>query len=139
MFSIIITAHGTLATAFKQSIRMIYGETSQVYSVNFEDGENADTLKMKLLEVIEKNGLQEVLVLTDIFSGTPFNAASMIAFTRKNVKVVAGANLPICLEAVANQQTETVYDFVSRIIQIAPDTIKPLNDLITVSEGDDLL
>ncbi|WP_018665377.1 hypothetical protein [Heyndrickxia acidiproducens] len=56
---------------------MIYGETSQVYSVNFEDGENADTLKMKLLEVIEKNGLK---IGTDISGNSlsPFASTSSL-------------------------------------------------------------
>lgn len=53
--------------------------------------------------------------------------------------VVSGVNLPICLEAVANQTQKSLNELVPYIQQIAADSVKSFKSLMTAEEEDQLL
>lgn len=138
MTSILICAHGELAKEFKNSTEMIFGTVQDVYPISFHPGENTVDLKNKIEDVIEDNALDEVLVFTDIFGGSPYNASSMIAMENDKVDVVAGVNLAIILETVA-MSSLALQDLVQNVNNIAPETIKVFSEVRkNIDEEDDL-
>ncbi|WP_040977800.1 PTS sugar transporter subunit IIA [Oceanobacillus jeddahense] len=140
MFSIIVAAHGNLAASLMESGEMISGEAKNVYSVEFRPGENTDTLIEKYNIIINGEGLTDskILFLVDLFGGSPYNAASMLAMKNENIDIITGVNLPIYLETKMNQNSKELEEVVSYIKEIAPSTVVSFKDLAANVEEDDL-
>lgn len=136
LYSIIVCAHGDLAESLKRSVEMIFGKTEAFYPIRFVPGENLEDIKKKLVAVVEKYELNNILVLTDLFGGSPYNASATLAFERNDMDVVSGVNLPICIEAVANRTQKSLDQIVPYIQQIAVDSVKSFRSLMTEEEED---
>ena len=95
---LIVTSHGHLADEILKSASMIAGDMSDIISVcmEAEDGLDGTTVKMK--EAFASCENQPLIVIADLFGGTPFNVASMLAGTRENTRVVSGMNLGMIIE-----------------------------------------
>lgn len=99
MVSVIIAAHGKLSGELLNSAEMILGKQDNVDTLTFIPGENTEDLKAKYNKSLEKfKDSSEVLIVVDLFGGSPYNAAFEIAMTHKNVEVLTGASMPMMLE-----------------------------------------
>ena len=93
----ILAGHGNIAVEMKNSIEMIAGEYPNVYVITFQLGDGIETLKDKYLNIINQSTEQPFIIITDIFSGSPYNAAAMLAMQLGNIEVISGLSLPLCL------------------------------------------
>lgn len=101
MYNLMIITHGPLALALKETLKMFTGNVEDVYAVGLtETGVEEFREKVnKALEECYEEG-NELLVLVDLFGGTPFNISMLdIKNKYKNVEIIAGANLPLVIEA----------------------------------------
>ncbi|MCO7124329.1 mannose/fructose/sorbose PTS transporter subunit IIA [Sporolactobacillus shoreicorticis] len=137
MYSIVVCAHGDLAESLKRSVEMIFGEANNFYPIRFVPGENLEDIKKKLTETVDANHLKDVLIFTDIFCGSPYNAAAAYAMTHNNVELISGVSLPLCLEAVSNQSIKSLEEIVEWLKQVVPDTFKVLKDVLKEQEEED--
>lgn len=130
MYSIIICAHGNLAESLKKSAEMIFGKIENVYPISFVPGENQEDIKKKINEMIKGNQLKEILILTDLFCGSPYNASAALAYENKNMDVLAGVNLPILLEAITNQSQKDLPEIAAYLKRVSSETIKLFSDIL---------
>lgn len=93
----ILAGHGNIAVEMKNSIEMIAGEYPNVRAITFQLGDGIETLKDKYLTIINQSTEQPFIIITDIFSGSPYNAAAMLAMQSENIEVISGLSLPLCL------------------------------------------
>lgn len=93
----ILAGHGNIAVEMKNSIEMIAGEYPNVRAITFQLGDGIETLKDKYLKIINQATEQPFIIITDIFSGSPYNAAAMLAMQSENIEVISGLSLPLCL------------------------------------------
>ncbi|KRL40129.1 MAG: PTS sugar transporter subunit IIA [Liquorilactobacillus nagelii] len=114
---VILVGHANTAVSMKQAIEMIYGEAPDIYTLTFSPKEGLADLKVKLEKQIAGFEDDQVLVVTDLFSGTPYNAAATLAISGKVTDVIAGMSLPICLEIVPLIQSATVEQVVTTVMQ----------------------
>ncbi|AUJ31939.1 MULTISPECIES: PTS sugar transporter subunit IIA [Liquorilactobacillus] len=114
---VILVGHANTAVSMKQAIEMIYGEAPDIYTLTFSPKEGLADLKVKLEKQITGFEDDQVLVVTDLFSGTPYNAAATLAISGKVTDVIAGMSLPICLEIVPLIQSATVEQVVTTVMQ----------------------
>lgn len=101
MYNLMIITHGPLALALKETLKMFTGNVEDVYAVGLtETGVEEFREKVnKALEECYEEG-NELLVLVDLFGGTPFNISMLdIKNKYKNVEIIAGVNLPLVIEA----------------------------------------
>ncbi len=76
---IIIASHGEFAAGIHQSGSMIFGEQEKVQVVTFMPNEGPDDLYAKINNAVAAfDAEDEVLVLADLWSGSPFNQASRV-------------------------------------------------------------
>ena len=136
MNSIIICTHGDLGAAMKDSVEMIFGQTNELYPISFHPGENTEDLLRKIDAVIQERYLKNVLIFVDLFAGSPYNAASMLAMKNSQIEVIAGVNLGICLEAISNKDSKSLKELVDYLKQIAPLTVKSFRDFINDEEDE---
>jgi PTS system mannose-specific IIA component len=102
MIGIVITTHCNLGDALIDAAQFILGKRPEsMVSVSVDLNENAEILRKKIAEGIKKVDQQKgVLILTDMFGGTPSNL-SYSFLEEGHVEVLSGVNLPILIR-VAN-------------------------------------
>jgi mannose/fructose/sorbose-specific phosphotransferase system IIA component len=138
MVSIIICTHGEMGIEIKKSMEMIFGKTESIFPISFQPGENTDDLISKMENVISEHQLTEVLAFVDLVGGSPYNAASTVAMKGKvDIDVVAGVNLPLCLEAITSQSL-SLTEMIDHLRSVAPETIKIFSDLQVEFEEEEL-
>lgn len=113
---IIVAAHGKLATELINSAEMIFGKQENIYAIEFIPGENTENLKNKY-NVCLKNSetSKEVLVVVDLFGGSPYNAAFEIAATNENIDILTGASIPMLLEILEMREDSNIEDIIKNI------------------------
>lgn len=101
MIGIVIVTHKQLGDALIDAAEFILGTRPEgVVSVSININENADKLRGKISEGIKNVNRQEgVLILTDMFGGTPSNL-SYSFLEEGRTEVISGVNLPILIKAV---------------------------------------
>lgn len=120
---IIIASHGKFAEGIHQSGSMIFGEQEKVQVVTFMPSEGPDDLYAHFSNAIAQfDADDDILVLADLWSGSPFNQASRIMGENPNRKfaIITGLNLPMLIQAY----TERMMDATAGVEQIAANIIK---------------
>lgn len=121
MIGILVLTHGELGVKFLETARMI-GLTSDeaVVALAIDPTSSPDSLREQVAKAINKvNSGSGVLVLTDLFGGTPTNI-SLSFLQEGKVEVVTGLNLPMLIKSV-NSRTE--FDL-TPLAQLAADAGK---------------
>jgi len=103
MMGVVIAAHGDLGQALIDSAELILGPQENVSAVSLAPQENLESCLCSLLEGINLlDTSQGVIVLADLFGGTPCNA-SALGVRQRDYPVVSGVNLPMLLEIFLNR------------------------------------
>lgn len=118
MVNVIFCAHGQLACAVLDSVRMVYGEVN-VTAVEFVPGENAGDIIVKLDKLVSAHNDQEWLIAVDLQCGSPWNAAAALAMHNPQLRVISGLSLPLALEVVDNQDALPVDALCEHLTAIA--------------------
>ncbi|HER0898756.1 TPA: PTS mannose transporter subunit IIAB [Streptococcus pyogenes] len=124
---IIIASHGKFAEGIHQSGSMIFGEQEKVQVVTFMPNEGPDDLYGHFNNAIQQfDADDEILVLADLWSGSPFNQASRVAGENPDRKmaIITGLNLPMLIQAY----TERLMDSGAGVEQVAANIIKESKD-----------
>ncbi len=97
MVGVVVATHGSLADEFLRTAQLVCGELPGVRAVSMSASVGMDEARAALAEAIRAvDGGQGVLVLTDMFGGSPANLA--LTFLDDRVEVVTGVNLPMLMK-----------------------------------------
>ena len=109
MIGVVIVTHSQLGDAFIEAAEFIIGSRPDtMVSVSIDLKENADKLREKIAKGIKTvNRHKGVLILTDMFGGTPSNL-SYSFLEEGRVEVISGVNLPILIQAINKRETMTL-------------------------------
>jgi mannose/fructose/sorbose-specific phosphotransferase system IIA component len=102
---VVLASHGELACAMLASAELIVGQQANVAAVCLEPDDSLESFNVRLCQAVD--GAERgagVLVLIDLFGGTPANAAAM-GLCDREYSVVAGANLPMLLEVLMSRDS----------------------------------
>ena len=98
MIGLVLVTHGALAQEFLAAVEYIVGPQKQVETVCFMPNDDIKTRREEILQKVHRTDSgQGVLILTDMFGGTPSNL-SISLLDKENVEVVAGLNLPMLVK-----------------------------------------
>ena len=101
MVGILIISHSTLAESLKQTVSLIVGEKENVMTLSLMKNDRiedfSDRLKKAVIAVDKGDG---VLILADMFGGTPCNSALALYGADEKVRIITGVNLPVVIEAI---------------------------------------
>jgi PTS system mannose-specific IIA component len=102
MIGIVIVTHCQLGEALIGAAQFIIGsQPESLESVSIDLNENAEKLRNKISQGIKKvKGQEGVLILTDMFGGTPSNL-SYSFLEEGRIEVLSGVNLPILIQAAS--------------------------------------
>ncbi len=108
MIGALVVTHGHLGQELVAAAEMIVGDISRIQAVSIgwhDDVNDARNDIQKRIEEMDDGG--GVLVLTDMFGGTPSNIA--FAFhDRGRVEVVTGVNLPMIIKIASQKEGDTL-------------------------------
>jgi PTS system mannose-specific IIA component len=108
MVGIIVVAHGGLAQAFVDTSEMIVGPMDGFKACSFAQDSDVDSLRKMLKNSIkEVNKGEGVIILTDMFGGTPSNI-SLSFLENGKVEVITGVNLPMVITALTKRKGKDI-------------------------------
>lgn len=129
MVGIILASHGELANGILQSATMIFGEQKNVAPVALEPHEGPEDIYSKMKEAISTFDSQdEVLILVDLWGGTPFNQANaLIKGHEDKWAILTGVNLPMLIEAYGLRLSDkSAHDIAKHVLGTAREGVKVL-------------
>ena len=98
MIGVVVVTHGQLATELVNAAEMIVGDLPQFAAVSIGWHDDVNDAREDISQAIERvRGDAGVLVLTDMFGGTPSNLG-MTFLQKDRVEVITGVNLPMLIK-----------------------------------------
>jgi PTS system mannose-specific IIA component len=98
MIGLVLVTHGRLAIEFRAALEHVVGAQSHIETVSIGPDDDVERRRQDILDAVQKvNAGSGVIVLTDMFGGTPSNLAISVMAPGK-VEVVAGVNLPMLIK-----------------------------------------
>jgi len=139
MISVIIGTHGMFSEEILKSAEMIFGSQENVGTVTFEPGEGVDNLLEKYNKLINELDCNDgVLFMVDLFGGSPFNAASIIAMKHDNMEIVTGVNLPMILETLGSRDFSNISELLAIAENAGKEAVKVLIKTFETDTEDEL-
>ena len=113
MIGIVLVTHGQLAEEFLCAMVHIVGEQKNIAAICIQPDDDMEQRRKDILVAVEnvEDG-SGVILLTDMFGGTPSNLAISVMGEDK-VEVIAGVNLPMLIQLARSRQTQTLEDAVN--------------------------
>ncbi len=98
MIGVVVVTHGQLATELVNAAEMIVGDLPRFTAVSIGWHDEVNAAREDILQAIERvGGDAGVLLLTDMFGGTPSNLG--LTFIEKDrLEVITGVNLPMLIK-----------------------------------------
>jgi PTS system mannose-specific IIA component len=98
MIGMVLVTHGALAVEFKSALEHVVGPQELVETVAIGPDDDMEERREDILRCVDKADQGDgVVILTDMFGGTPSNLAISVMQTRE-VEVIAGVNLPMLVK-----------------------------------------
>ena len=98
MIGIVLVTHGHLACEFRAALEHVVGPQKQLISISIGPEDDMERRRTDIINAIhEADSGDGVVVLTDMFGGTPSNLAISV-MNGGNVEVLAGINLPMLIK-----------------------------------------
>ena len=108
MIGMVLVTHGRLAAEFIAALEHVVGPQRNVRAVCIGPDDDMEARRKEIIEAVgavdEGDG---VVLLTDMFGGTPSNLAISV-MDKAKVEVIAGVNLPMLIKLASLRQTETL-------------------------------
>jgi mannose PTS system EIIA component len=97
MIGLILVTHGTLAREFLVAMEHVVGPQKQVATISIGPRDDMEARRKEIARSIKDvDSGKGVIILTDLFGGTPSNLAISFLDVGK-IEVIAGANLPMLI------------------------------------------
>lgn len=101
---VVMVSHGEFAPGLHSAVKMMTGDRDDVLSTSLKDGMSADQFAENFRELVSGfTSDDEVILLADILSGSPFTNALSVLDEKgllANTLVIAGMNMPCAISAV---------------------------------------
>jgi PTS system mannose-specific IIA component len=126
----VIVTHGHLAGELLAAAEMIIGPISFITAVSIGWHDDVDAARDEVQRAITRvsQGVG-VLLLTDMFGGTPTNIASMF-LDDGNIEVVTGVNLPMVIKLASHESGGSLIETARRVSELGRQGIYLAGDLL---------
>jgi PTS system mannose-specific IIA component len=134
---VVVVTHGQLATELVNAAEMIVGDLPQFAAVSIGWHDDVDQAREEIGRAIARVGTSAgetaeepvgVLVLTDMFGGTPANLA--VTYVSPQVEVITGVNLPMLIKLARPPKEADLLSVAREMREHARDAIWVASDLL---------
>jgi mannose PTS system EIIA component len=110
MIGLIIVTHGNLAREFVSALEHVVGAQQQVETIAIAPNDDMEERRNAILAAVKRvESGDGVIILTDMFGGTPSNLAISV-MDAGSVEVIAGVNLPMLVKLARVREEATLAD-----------------------------
>ena len=113
MIGIVVVTHGALAGELVNATRTIVGDIPAIAAVSIGWTDDMNSAREAIERAVAEVGGGDVLILTDMFGGTPTNVS--LPFLSPKVEIVTGVNLPMLIKLTTLREGELVE--VARVVR----------------------
>ena len=133
MIGLVIVAHGGLAREFKAALEHVVGKQKNLATVSIEADDDLDSRRADIVTAVTgvETG-QGVIIVTDMFGGTPSNLAISV-MDDHDVEVIAGANLPTLIKIIEVRTSLPLQQTVDQALQSGRKYINAASHLLKSS------
>ena len=108
MIGMVLVTHGHLATEFRAALEHVVGPQRAVATVTIGPDDDMEARRQEIVDAVARvDGGRGVVLLTDMFGGTPSNLAISV-MAGGGIEVVAGVNLPMLIKLASVRETATL-------------------------------
>jgi len=135
MIGLVIVSHGRLADEFVAALEHVVGPQKLIETVCIGPDDLMDHRRQDILDAVTRTDTGGgVIVLTDMFGGTPSNLAISI-LKEANIEVIAGVNLPLLVKLAGVRKTEDLQTAVNEAYAAGRKYIKLASELLDDPAG----
>lgn len=108
MIGLVLVTHGSLATEFVTAMEHVVGRQERIAAICIGPEDDMEVRRAQIASAVaDVDAGRGVIILTDLFGGTPSNLAISLLETGR-VEVIAGINLPMLIRLENARRTMTV-------------------------------
>ncbi len=131
MIGLVLVTHGRLAEEFKSALEHVVGPQEQVETICIGPDDDMEQRRQDILSAVEAvNTGDGVVLLTDMFGGTPSNLAISV-MDGKSVEVVAGVNLPMLIKLASVRSDKVLAEAVDEARQAGQKYISVASQVLS--------
>jgi len=131
LIGLVLVTHGRLALELVAAMEHVVGPQTQIATVCIGPEDNMEKRRAEIVKAVDGvNAGEGVVVLTDMFGGTPSNLAISI-MDSSPVEVIAGVNLPMLIKLASVRGTESLQSAVSHAQEAGRKYINVASALLT--------
>ncbi|MEN5084222.1 PTS sugar transporter subunit IIA [Bosea sp. TWI1241] len=113
MIGLVLVTHGHLATEFRSALEHVVGPQTHLATIAIAPDDDMEGRRRDILSAVEQvDSGGGVIVLTDMFGGTPSNLAISVMDPGR-IDVVAGINLPMLIKLASVREDKTLDEAVT--------------------------
>ena len=130
MVGVLITTHGNLGKELIKAAELIRGSLKGIVHISVDQIKGVEDLKKEISGAIKKlDQGQGVLILTDLFGGTPSNIS--LSFMKEGkVEVITGVNLPMLLKLPDIGENVSLREFAQQIKEYGIKNISLASEIL---------
>jgi PTS system mannose-specific IIA component len=130
MTGVVIVTHYRLGEEFLQALRLIVPDAPPFRAVSIDPKQSVDQMREAISEALRAaDGGEGVLVLTDMFGGTPSNIS--LSFLREQrVEVVTGLNLPMLIKLATMTEPKPLEELAAFIKDYGQRNIRVASEIL---------
>ena len=130
MIGVVVVTHGQLAVELLHGAETIVGDLPHVTAVSIGWHEDTQEARAEIEKAVARvQDERGVLILTDMFGGTPANLA-MTFLTQGKVEVVTGVNLPMLIKLASVRQHTDLLTIARELREDGRNAIWVASDLL---------
>jgi len=134
---IILVSHGPFSRGLLESVQMVLGEQKQITAHCLMPEETPAALSQRLEAEIQEAGEDEILFLTDLYHGSPFNVVVSLMRDYRFYHIT-GINLPLLIDAIMSRNGGMpAQEICDRLVALAPETILNVDHLFHEEETEE--
>lgn len=129
MVGLVVVAHAGLARELLAAAEMIVGPIELAEAVGIAPGDSVDGIRESVCTAIAKVGQDGVIIMTDMFGGTPSNMS--ISFLKEGeVEVLTGVNLPMMIKFATERTRLDIADMAANLKKCGLESITVAGDFL---------
>jgi len=130
MTGVVVVTHYRLGEEFLQALRLIVPDAPPVHAVSVDPKQSVDEMREAIAQALRRADTGEgVLVLTDMFGGTPSNI-SLSFLEEHRVEVVTGLNLPMLIKLATMTEKKPLEELAAFIKDYGQRNIRVASEIL---------
>ena len=126
----VIVSHGKVANELLAAAETVIGKLNHIAAVSIGWNDNVETAKDEISRAIKKvSSGAGVLLLTDMFGGTPTNISAMF-IADSEIEIVTGVNLPMVIKLAAQSKEISLSEMAKEVEEQGKQAIYRASELL---------